>query len=141
MTTKWSHLPNAAHVDRIIASLKTHSEQWGLTKNAARDATWYAAWDAETSIEINAAWYAAWVATRDVVWNVARDATWYDTREVACYAAKSSILCLLAYDDCAYMLDSDVGELKILAALGDQKAILMLPACIAFNSIKELESV
>ena len=70
-------------------------------------------------------WVAAWDAARDAVRDAVRDA----------------IAALIAYDDCAYMLESEVGELKILAALGDPRAILLLPACIAFSSIKEMEMV
>jgi len=43
---------------------------------------------------------------------------------------------LIAYDDCAYMIESEVDEIKILAILGDQKAILLLPACIIFNETR-----
>ena len=56
-------------------------------------------------------------------------------------AARGVSMCITAYDDCGYMLDSDVDELKVLAALGDQKAILLLPACIVFHLIKKLENV
>ena len=94
MTTAWSHLPNAAHIDAILASLKTHPEQWNAARGVARDTEWN--------------------------------------------AARSAILCLIAYDDCAYMIESEIGELKILVAFGDEKAVLLLPACIAFHSIKEL---
>jgi hypothetical protein len=137
MTTEWSHLPNAIHIDRILASLKTHPEQWSMardaarsvarsaTRSVARDATWSAAW--------SAAWDAARSAARDTEWNAARNAAWNVSRD--------AILCLIAYDDCAYMIESEVGELKILAAFGDGKAVLLLPACIAFHSIKELETV
>jgi hypothetical protein len=34
------------------------------------------------------------------------------------------------------MLDSHPGELEILAKFGDERAILLLPACKAFAAIK-----
>jgi hypothetical protein len=36
------------------------------------------------------------------------------------------------------MLDSDPGELAILAAFGDPRAVLLLSACKVFHSIKEI---
>ena len=117
-TTPWAHLPNAVHIDRVIASAKANPDQWEAVRPRVRPAAWavaqqvvrvqvrYAAWDA--------AWWAAW------------------------YFAQYAILALVAYDDCAYMLDSDPGELAILAAFGDHRAILLLSACKAFHSLKEL---
>ena len=49
-----------------------------------------------------------------------------------------TILTLIAYDDCAHLLYSDPKEVKLLAKLGVPAAILLLPACIAFNETKEL---
>ena len=36
---EWSHLPNAGHIDRILAHLKANPEKW----SAAGDAAYYAA--------------------------------------------------------------------------------------------------
>jgi hypothetical protein len=52
-TTPWAHLPNAPHVDRILADLKARPAVW----DDARDAAWDAAWDT--------AWHAAWDAAWD----------------------------------------------------------------------------
>ena len=119
ITTKWSHLPNAVHIDRVIASVKSRPDQWGIAQNAVNDKDWNVAWDKATADITN------WVDVWDTVWNFVRNTV-----------ARDALLCLIAYDDCAYMLDSEVGELKILAALGDHKAILLLPACVALNAIK-----
>lgn len=43
--------------------------------------------------------------------------------------AQSAILCLTVYEDCGYMIDSDLDDLKLLVTLGDQRAILMHQAC------------
>ena len=131
MTTKWAHLPNAKHIDRILESLKTNPDKWASVwkHNVAMDAAWdtarVAAWNAARDTARVAAWNAAWsavrVAARVAAWNAAWDA----------------IIALIAYDDCAYMLDSDPGELAILAKFGDPKAILLLPACDILSTIKE----
>ena len=59
MTTAWAHLPNATHIDRVLAHLKQHPDRWGAARGAARGAAWGAARDA--------AWGAAWGAARDAV--------------------------------------------------------------------------
>ena len=119
--TAWAHLPNAKYIDVVLASAEAHPAKWagawGKTYPNGMTVAWAAALDAVQG------------AARDAVW----DAVWRSTWDAA--------LALIAYDDCAYMLESEVGELKILAALGDPRAILLLPACIAFNSIKEMEMI
>ena len=117
--TAWAHLPNAAHIDKVIASSKATPKQW--TQRRWVCASWSVAWDD--------AWEAAMNAVRSSAWNAARDAAWYFARD--------AVLALIAYDDCAFMLDSDPGELAILAALGDRRAILLLPACKVFHVPKD----
>ena len=126
MTTDWAHLPNAPHIDRVIASVKAHPDQWV----GGRGVAWNTEWDAGRSAEYNAAWLVA----REAALEAALEAAWWAAR----YFAQYAILALVAYDDCAYMLDSDPGELAILAAFGDPRAVLLLPACKALQSIKEV---
>ena len=152
----WSHLPNAKHIDWVLASLKVHPKKW--------EAAWYAAYNtarttARTTARVasyntacnaaydeacnaacdearqaafdaacTAAWNAAFDAAKDAAWNAAS----FSSASSSVYDA---ILALIAYDDCAYMIESEVGELKIIAAFGDPRAILLLPACIAFNEL------
>ena len=122
----WSELPNAAHIDRVIASVKAHPKIWGAAGDAAGDAAWKVAW--------NAAWKAAVDAARDA----AGYAAWDAARESAGYAA----LALIAYDDCAHYLDMSSEQLKSWAILSESPAaVLLLPAVIAFEQINELEVV
>ena len=129
MTTEWSKLPNAAHIDAVLASVKANPYEW----DAALDAAWDAVYDAA----LDAAWYAArneaWGAARDAVY----DAVWDAARDAAGDAACGAILALIAYDDCAHMLDSEPDELRILSKLGVDAATLMIPAAIAFKLIRE----
>ena len=124
--TAWSELPNAAHIDRVIASVKSHPKIWYSAWYSARDAAWYsargAAWDA--------AWYSAWDATRDAACWTAGD------------AARDAARALIAYDDCAHYLDMSSEQLKSWAILSESPAaVLLLPAVIAFEQINELEVV
>lgn len=126
MTTEWSHLPNAVHIDRIIASAKAHPEVW---------AAWWAEGDgARTAAAWAAAWAAAEYAARDQVWDRARDQ--------ARFAAGYAVIALIAWDHSAKFLDMAPDELKMWCALSEDSAcILLLPAVVAFEKIKELALV
>ena len=125
MTTQWAHLPNAAHIDRVIASLNSNFKLWtatGVAWSVVEDVAITAARD----LLIKQGRYSVWVESRKAVWNAVRE------------SGRWAILALIAYDDCAYMLDSAPSELAILAALGDNRAIILLPACKVLHSNKEL---
>ena len=112
--TAWAHLPNAKHIDWVLASLKANPEKWAAARDAAYvAASWYEARNAAKAAAFDAAWDAAYEAAAD------------------------AIIALIAYDDCAYMIESEIGELKIIAAFGDQRAILLLPVCIVLYSMKQ----
>ena len=117
MTTKWSHLPNAAHVDAVIASLKANPEEWDAAQETAWNAAYSAARNAARGAVRWAAWYAAWGAARGT--------------------ARGTILALIAFDDCAHLLDSEPDELRVLSSLGVDAATLMIPAATAFKLIRE----
>ena len=143
MITQWGHIPNAAHIDRVLASAKANPDQWAVawtsvwkehdkgpvTQNTELVAAWSTVWDTAYTQGRHAVWSSASSATNEGVY-------WDPTRVSARNAAQSAILVLVAYDDCAYMLDSDPGELAILAAFGDPRASLVLAACRAFHSLK-----
>jgi len=148
--TAWSYLPNAKHINWVLASVKAHPEKWEAAYNAAYNAARIAAWNAARIAAWNAAriaariaaydaaFDAAYDAAYDAAWNAARDAARGAARGVAWSTADDAIVALAAYDDCAYMIESEVDELKIIAAFGDQKAALLLPACIVYNETKVL---
>ncbi len=127
MTTPWAHLPNAAHIDRVIASVKADPRNWG--------AFFREPW----SENMKAVWLDTWRAAQRERNDVLTDAimeVW--TNKGPNQKGRGTIAVLVAYDDCAYMLDSDPGELAILAAFGDPRAIMLLPACRVFAKEKEL---
>ena len=113
-TTAWAHLPNAAHVDRILASLEKNPEKWSTAQDAAWDAAHTVAWDAAT--------YEVKKIVRDAARGAAWDTSW------------DAIIALLAWDDCAYMLELPEDVLKVLRAVGNQQAILLSAAA---NILKE----
>ena len=129
-TTPWARLPNAVHIDRVIASAIANPGQW----NAAESEKWDVAWNATRDVLSEQGRYTEWSTASSTVW-LARQpkssaAVWSAVRE--------ALLALVAYDDCAYMIDSDPGELAILAKFGDRRAVLLLPACKVFHLLKEI---
>ena len=71
---EWSHLPNAAHIDWVLQSVKQNPDLWSV----ARVAAWGAARDAAWSAARDAAWGAAWVAAQDAAWVVMAALTAWD---------------------------------------------------------------
>ena len=136
----WSHLPNAAHIDRILESLKTHSEIWVAALNAALDAAWNAAldaaWNAARGAALDAAWNAARNAALDAARGAALDAAWNAARVAALDAARGAVVALIAWDDSAQFLDMTGDELIVWIRLSNNPAaILMLPAVKALEQI------
>jgi hypothetical protein len=123
-TTAWAHLPNAKHIDRILADLGQRPERW-VAAPGARDAAWDATRDAAWDTGRDDAWGVAWDAAWDAAWGDTQDAA----REDAAWGATAA---LIAWDDCARLLDQPVDAVRLLAACGHHPAILLLPACIAF---------
>ena len=124
--SEWSHLPNAAHIDRVIESQNSYPEVWGGAYASARGGACNAAYDAAR----DAAWYAARDAARDA----AQGAAWY--------AARDAALAFIAYDDAANYLSMPSDQLKVWATLSENPAaILLIPAVIAYERISELELV
>jgi len=148
--TEWARVPNAKHIDWVLASIKAHPEKWDAASDtawdAARGAARDAAWDAAYGAAWAASWYearnagrtAAFDAANNAAWDAGRDAARDAAWDAAYGAASDAILALIAYDDCGYMIESEIDEIKILAKLGDAKTLLLLPACIVFNETKAL---
>ena len=140
MTTAWSHLPNATHIDRITADLKTNSAIWTTAMNimtsdmrhmgvsggirSAKDSTrevLYASNDNKSTLD----------AIRDAVWAVTRGPSAY-------IAAFNAIVALMAWPESADYLSLPRDQAHMMAMIGDQRAILILPAIIAFEKSEEL---
>jgi hypothetical protein len=136
----WDHLPNAQHIDWVLATVKQHPKIWATSRHATYNVDWTAARDA--------ARYAAWIAAGAAAGDAAGEAAWRAVRSAAraSVAARDTawiaILALIAYDDCAHLLDMPSDRLKMWAALTEQPAaVLLLSAVIARELIAQLETV
>ena len=124
--TAWAHLPNAKHIDAVLADARKRPRAWGAAwdaaqraaRGAARTAAWDAAWDA--------AWGAAWDAARRAAWDAARDAAWG--------AAQGAVIALVAWDSSADLLDCTPDVLRVMIDLVEppvcHQAALLLPYAI-----------
>jgi hypothetical protein len=133
MATDWSHLVNAVHIDHVLANLTANPDSWTAAYRDADiiEAAYQSARGTANIIVRSDARIAAWNAARDAT-NGSMWASWT--------AAKNAILALIAYDDCAYLLDEKPSDVNILALLGNPAAVLLAPACIAlYKPTKEIK--
>jgi small ligand-binding sensory domain FIST len=113
----WSHLANAKHIDRIIAHVRAHPAAWANATAAA----WSAARRAR-----NAVWNAAWSDAAEAAWSAAKG------------SARLAIFALVAWDRASGLMDLPAEQVKVLALLGDQAAMLIYPAVAAMETTQEL---
>ena len=124
----WSHLPNAAHIDWVFQTLRSHPEVWII----ADSAWWSSAGGAAYATAYDAAWDMASdevrFANRHVAWDAAWDSARGGPRDAAWDSARDAILALIAYDDASKYLDMTTDQLKVWIALSSEPgAVLVLP--------------
>ena len=136
MTTKpaWSHLPNAKHIDAVLADARKRPGAWDAARRAARraagDAARTAAWAAARTAARTAARRAAWDAAWGAVQRAARTAAWDTART----AARDAIAALVTWDSSADLLDCTPDVLRTMIDLAEppvcHQAVLLLPYAI-----------
>lgn len=117
----WKNLPNAEHIHRILDLIKTHPTQGAAIPEESRAAALNIAREAARQAARWAAWDMAW----DDVWNAAWDNNASPTMREN---ARHAVAALIAWDDCAYILDLHPDVVRGLSALGNEAAVLLLPA-------------
>lgn len=140
----WGHLPNARHIDWVIMSVEKYPHQWDAAWYVVCNSTRYAARDAARDAARNATRNATRDATRDAAFDTKRWAIatiiGKAVHRIARGVAMDAIRALIAYDDCAHLLDMPSEQLKTWALLTEQPAaVLLLPAVIAREQIAQLE--
>jgi len=136
--TAWVHSPNAKHIDWVLASVEANPEKWGATSNPAWDTATETVYDTAYNTARDSAWSKQRDESRNPAWYALLNAAYGKAYGSAYIVATGAMTALITWDDCAYMIESEVGELKIIAAFGDPRAILLLPACIVFNETNAL---
>ena len=126
----WSNLPNAKHIDWVLASLKSNIDIW----NQANDQAWSQSFE------------QAWSQARVQVWNQARvkayNQAWSQSFEQANdqarYQVNGVLLALAAYDECDQYLRMSYNELKTWALVSENsQVILLLPMVYVKEKINE----
>ena len=124
--TAWAHLPNAKHIDAVLADVRKRTKAWNAAWNAAQDAAWGAA--------RTAAWGAAWGAAWDAAQRAARDAAWDAAQRAAQRAAWDAIAALVTWDSSADLLECTPDVLRTMIDLAEppvcHQAALLLPYAI-----------
>ena len=133
--TAWAHLPNAQHIDAVLADVKARPEVWTTARDAAWDAAWRAAGDAVRDAVRDAVWDAAWAA----VWGAAGDAAWGAARGAARGAVWGAIRALIAWDSTADLLECTPDVLRAMIDMASppvcHQAVLLLPyATVRFGT-------
>jgi len=118
MTTKpaWSHLPNAQHIDAVLADVRKRPEAWVLGFATVPIAVWDRAW--------KMAWDLASHSGRQEARDAARDAT-VGFSEVC---ARDAVGTLIAWDSSADLLDCTPD------AVCHQAALLLPYAIVRFGT-------
>lgn len=125
-SSAWSHLPNAALIDEVLASVKTSPNRWDTARDAVRNA-------ARGTVR-GAAWDAAWDAARGNTWDAIWQALQIAAKGTARSAAWNALLALIAYDDAGQFIKRPVSELQMLYRLHPHPMYLLLqPAAAAFK--------
>ena len=128
----WSNLPNAKHIDWVLASLKSNIDIWNQARDQARIQARKQARNQAWSQANDQARYQAWYEARNQAYIQANDQARYQAWNQALDQARNQIsgvlLALIAYDDCDQYLSMTFDELKTWALVSEKpQAILLLP--------------
>ena len=144
----WSELPNADHIDWVLASLKSNIDIWNQANDQAWSQSFEQAYDQALDHAWDQAWVQAWKQARNQVrvqardqargqaWNQAYEQTYarYQTYD----QVGGVLLALVAYDDCDQYLRMSYSELKTWALVSENsQAILLLPMVYVKEQINE----
>ena len=140
MTTKtaWAHLPNAKHIDAVLADVKARPEAWVSAYRAPTQAALRAITERVNKNPVP----DIWTALSGVLANVARPQSsedlkwqgWFVHRAAAEAAAQTSVTALVFWDSSADLLKCTPDVLRAMIDLAEppvcHQAALLLPYAI-----------
>lgn len=162
IANKWISIPNAKHIQRVLDLMMSNPIVWESDWASYEAASSIAEIDAmthcrKTATKLNrkSEWNSAMRAVFAVEYRVhpeikagadaftaATAVAGHSIKELAgspfymCRHAMNAKSALVAYDNCAWMLDTNPEDVLALADAGDYAARLLYPACVAFNKSK-----
>jgi hypothetical protein len=124
--TPWAHLPNAKHIDAVLADVRKRPEAWQVVRSKV---------PAETTALRGAAQRAAidtlWRTQRGAEWEALLNTTQKPAHPVAYGTAWFSLIALIAWDSSADLLDCTPDVLRAMVDLAEppvcHQAALLLP--------------
>ena len=127
----WDDLPNAKHIDWVLADVKRNPQKWAEARGALRGPAWAKA--LVTCFEV------ARLAIRNDAQVAVRVAIYYAPiveayKDAAWAAARGVCAALVAWDYAGDVLSMEPDAVHLLASAGDHAAVLMLPAVIVKHS-------
>jgi hypothetical protein len=129
--TAWSHLPNAVHINQVLATLLAYPDRIGVLPEKVNPA-------------IDAVWDNIYERSRDDIWNAVKkealrnsagDVVWGSQWN----AARQAILTLVAYDQCARYLTMTADQLRVWGTLSDDPAAILLVPYVTF--LEEIQTI
>ena len=137
MTKPWTKSPNARHINKIIKSISENARIWEFYYEYAEDfiggITLYETLQGyeDRLLDDTPVLYERVYKVVSKLVDRKKDVF------VSGYFEAISYL-ILTPDDCGNTFKSKIKDLKLLARLGNERAIALLPACMAFKAIKAL---
>ena len=144
----WASLPNAAHIDAVLADLKSRPRAWAkawrqLSDSELEESEAVAARRAEERVAARAIAQAS--SRAEVLGELESAVRAVDMTDKLCITSNiaaqvvaiDAMRALVAWDDCAYMLNLEVTSLRRLVdcyGVGLPQAALLLPAVIAMST-------
>lgn len=125
----WGDLPNANYIDWAFSSLEFNSHVWSDVGYQ-----WSDAYRTNWSNDSLSAWKKIWSLNRSKIWNEVQQKTFASSLSEKIWSVyRPTILGLVAYDDCAYLINEHPEEVELMARLGCTRSILMLPTSIVYH--------
>jgi hypothetical protein len=135
----WDHLPNASHIDWVIESARQHQSQWVFGRTPH---DWYRDYAAAEYRLRGSYRHSILLKTLKAARDELQSVLHPTVNKAVNAAASAAILALVAYDDCAHLLDMPSEQLRTWATLSEQPAAaLLLPAVIARERIRAMSAV
>lgn len=120
----WQKLPNAEHINAVLAHARTYPHKWttGYYSEARAAALLATVPYVPGHIRVSAKTEAGRLGTNSSFESVA-----------LIHAVEDAFLALASWPDCAYILDLHPDVVRTLAGSGNHAAALLLPGIIAMN--------
>ena len=130
MTPAWADLPNAHHINRVLAHLFTYPTQWITpsteTISPVRDRARKVAQDITQNFAWGPARYRIWKSLIELTRNTTLGTAWVNMWDIS--------LALIAYDDCGYILELPLGAVKVMVSADIPVAALLNPAILIMRT-------